>query len=224
MGSWRHIGYVALSSHFVSLLFRILGSCEASRTFHKVYPISFFLDISILNNHLCILLFHNVGTYVANGVHFVESSRSSQLPRILNRSETKKKIESSVLLLYWYIFISWPSLPRILNRSETKKKLRVLFCYFIGTSSFLGHHVVFLRVPSPVCGTTKCCCFSSFGSCVSGIYEAFLFAKFFNQEHCDFLTCKQWKILLLCLFASALQLGTILWICLSSMFSWSRWS
>jgi len=88
---------------------------------------------------------------------------ASQLPRILNRSETKKKncefcfatllvhlhflaitsqnpkqkwdkkkIASSVLLLYWYIFISWPSLPRILNRSETKKKIArsVLLLYW----------------------------------------------------------------------------------------------
>jgi hypothetical protein len=40
---------------------------------------------------------------------------ASQLPRILNRSETKKNLchqnnfASSVLLLYCYIFISWPS-------------------------------------------------------------------------------------------------------------------
>jgi hypothetical protein len=106
-------------------------------------------------------------------------------------------------------------LPRILNRSETKKfvaseQLRVLFCYFIGTSSFPGHHVVFLRLPSPVCVTTKCCCFSSFWPCVSGIYEAFLFAKFFNQEHCDFLHVNNRRI---CFFVCVPQYCSLAWFC-----------
>jgi hypothetical protein len=87
---------------------------------------------------------------------------ASQLPRILNRSETKtifviRTIASSVLLLYRYIFISWPS---------RRLSLFTFSSCVLQQSAAAFHHfdlvlAEFMRRPC--------------------------FAKFFNQEHCDFL-------------------------------------